>query len=304
MGVLALARPDDAPQPSRRGPARPQGPAVGALALALFACASPSGDGPEVTALEPNPAAPGALLDVHGRRLGADLQVSGEGSVAVGGRPVPVLAWAPDRLRVRLPEDTPGGATALVVTIRGRPTEAAALEVTGGAAWPRRPRAFPPTPDAGLDADPDGGATDPADAGSTLTAEVVPDPAAGGVALVPRAAPPGEVWLEVRLPPGLDLGGVAFHLAYDGNVLRFREADPAPGERVVAGEVGRGRLAYGRVVEGVAPEPLAVLRFAVVGRGEGRIEIPERNRTLRGRGNQPIPGVPWAGASLRVRGAP
>jgi hypothetical protein len=267
--------------------------------LLCVACDDGGDDGPRILRLVPGRAAPGDVVDVEGRGFGAD----GQGSVAIGGLPAPAETWAPDRVRIRLPADTPGGVQAVVVTVRGRPTAPATLEVVGGASRPDGPRHFPdggPPP-------PDGGAADGGlpDAGEDLVAEYVPDPVGGGVALVPVSAVGGELRLEVRLPRGVPpLGGAAFHLAYDGNVLRFAGAEPADGERFLAKEIGAGRLAVGRILDGETAEPLATLRFRLVGRGEGRIEFPLRNRTLRDRTNGPLPAIDWSGGSIRVRSAP
>ncbi len=270
-------------------------------ALLAVACHGGDDGGARILRLVPERAAPGDLVDVEGRGFGDHR--GGDGAVSVGGLPAPAVGWTSDRIRIRLPEDTPRGVQVVVVTLRGRPTPPAALEVIGGAPRPDRPHRFP---DGGVPL-PDGGPLDggPPDAGPRLVAEFTPDPVGAGAALIPAPAAPGELRLEVRLPRDLPpLGGAAFHLAYDGNVLRFIGAEPAVDDRFLAMEIGAGRLAVGRLLDGEVVDPLCTLRFRLVGRGEGRIEFPLRNRTLRNRDNRPLPGLEWSGGSVRVRSAP
>jgi hypothetical protein len=268
---------------------------VGLAFVLLVACADETGGGPRIDGVTPGVAAPGDEVTVDGRGFAGEA-----GLVAVGGRPVEVEAWAARRVVVRLPADLPTGVADLVVTAAGRPSAPASIEITGGTPRVRPPRRFPPESDGGVEADAATPRDAGPDAGQDLVAVFQPDPVAGGVALAAVDSAPGELRLEVRLPSDLPpLHGVAFHLAYDGNVLRFVEATPAPDARFLVKEIGPGRLALGRVLDGPPPAVLATLRFRLVGRGEGRLEFPERDRALRDPQNRPVAAIPWAAGSVR-----
>lgn len=293
------------PSPSRIAP-----PLVWLLLLAGCADDATSG-GPRIDALDPSPAAPGEVLLIDGERFGDG------GYVAIGGRPLPggaVDEWTGSRIQVALPEDLAAGPTLVVVVAEGRASPPAPLEVAGDPVSRDRPRRFPPRRDGGpgrdggVDGGPRDGGSDtgrpPPDAGNpSLRAEFTADPAGDDhVRLIAQPSGPGELVLEVHLPAGFlgEIGGVALHVAHDGNLLQLVEVRPGNSDLFLGGELSRDRVAFGRVFPGNTQPIAAVLRFAVVGRGEARVELPTRHRTVRDRANRAIPRVRWAGGSVRV----
>lgn len=288
------------------------------FALALIACDDGSSTpGPRIDRVAPDPIRPGATLDVHGGGFG-DGPGTRDGA-ALGGRPLPTLGWRPGRLRFEVPADVPAGAALLVLHVGGRALEPWPVTVGGNGRFPASPTAAAPS-------DPDGdGFPGPVDAGpmpdpdaarfpdvrlpdATLqgaTATFTPDdlPAVGTV-LVAVDGPPGELTLEVRASPGL--WGQAFHLTYDPNLLQFVAAAPEPSLAGVARHWSLptpGRLLYG----GLAPEAGAAVlrvRFAAIGAGEGRVDLPARTASARGAGNRPVADWPFVGGSVRVEVAP
>lgn len=287
------------PLPSSYRP-RPRGPRAPLilLALALLTGCVEGTDGPVITSARPDPAMPGAPLSIEGVNFGA------AGHVAIGGRPLAERFWSSERIEVDLPADLPSGPSWLVVVAEGRPSPAFAIDVGGGNGREDGSRGFPPGLDRGVGDGGPGRDRGPGidlgvDAGGPLVAEFDPDPAGGGtVRLVAREAPIGRLILEVQVPDPATRG-LAMHLAYDRGLLRFREASPRGGRTLAVAEIGPGRLALGRLF---APddEPL-VLTFDLVGPGEGRVDVPARNRTARDGANRPIPTADFVGGGLRVR---
>ncbi len=266
--------------------------------LSLSGCIEGT-DGPTITRARPAPALPGAPLRIDGVNFGE------AGHVAIGGRPVIERVRTPDHIEVELPPDLPSGPSWLVVVADGRPSPEFPIEIGGdnppiGAG----PRVFPPgfdsgRADAGRPRDRGPGVDVGRDMGGGLVAEFDPDPAGdGAVRLIARDAPAGRLVLEVAVPDR-PIRGIALHLAYDRGLLRFTSSRPAGTRRLVASEIGPGRLAIGRLMDRGA-EPV-VLTFDLVGPGEGRIDVPARNRTARDVANRPIPGVDFAGGGVRVR---
>lgn len=272
------------------------------LLFFLLACTDdPAGSGPRIQSVLPGAVAPGAALRIEGEGFGDG------GHVAIGGRALPTTAWAPSRIDLVVPADMRPGRTVLVVVSDGRPSAPAELEVTGDP----RPlvdsgRVLPPPLDGGVDRGPptdaapaDGGVPD-AFEGGPLVAEFLSDPAGmGDIRLQQVDGQPGELVLEVVLPrDAAARWGLAFHLAWDRGLMTLLEASPAGGAEAHAAEIGGGRLAAGRLLDG---RPTAFrLRFRLLGRGEGRLTFPVRYRTLRDRQNQPV-AVGFAEGTLRVR---
>lgn len=265
----------------------------------------PVPDGPRIDRLVPDQVAPGARLFVEGGGLG-----DGAGTVAIGGRPVPVLGWSAGTIEIAVPADLPQGETLVVATTAARQrTAPAPLTVLGANQRPDPVRRFPPTgdgapgPDAGR---PDGGpapdlSVPDMDVVGPLEAVFTPDPAAGNaVVLTALDGEPGLLRLAVQVPRQLAplAGGVALHLAYDPNLLTLQASAPAESAEVIIREIAPGRVALVRVDP---PQLAAELTFRLVGRGEGRIDVPSRHRALRDLRNDDLPDVRWVGGTVRVQ---
>lgn len=280
------------------------GPCLSLLgALSVLGCDERPVEGPIITRVEPASAAPGEAIDIEGQGFGLD------GHVAIGGRPLGATSRSDRRITLTLPADLAPGETLVVVFAGGRPSPPYPLDVRGEPGAPDRPHAFPPDFEHG-DGDPprDGGPIDQGmrpDIGGPddLVARFSPDPSgAQSVALEALPSAAGELRLAVRVPG--DARGVALHLAYDRGLLRFVEAQPRGGRLFAAGEIGPGRLALGRVFGGrPADEATTVLRFALVGPGEGRVDLPARRLAVRDGMNQPAAAT-GAGGGLRVERLP
>ena len=266
--------------------------------MLLLACADSADLGPRIEGATPAPARAGERLAVEGRGFGEG------GYVGLSGRPIQAESWSPSRIECVLPPDLGGGPLQLVVVAAGRPSPPYLLDVAGRRRAYRRPQRE--RPGANVEPSRDAGPRDAASDGPSpdvplnLVAELTPD--GGGnevISLVGLDSEPGELRVAVRRP-ATDAWGVAFHLAYDRNLLRLIELEsPAPELRALGAEIGPGRLAMGRVLSPGAGPDIAVLRFALVGRGVGRVDFPTRSRTLRDGENQPLPAR-WAGGSVRV----
>ncbi|MCB9547170.1 MAG: IPT/TIG domain-containing protein [Myxococcales bacterium] len=274
------------------------------LALAaLGGCTddAPAG-GPRIDAVRPDPVDPGDRLVIEGEGFGE------AGHVALGGRPLVAESWAPSQVTVFVPADQAAGQTLVVVVADGRPSPGAPVEVTG---TPRRApdggRGFPPRGDAGRDARPPPSDAGPTDArvpdvsvNTALVAEYTSDPAGqGAIRLEARPSPAGELILEVVLPrEPASAWGLAFHLAFDRGLMTLVEATPTGSLEAQAKEIGPGRVAAGRLLDG---RPTAFrLRFQLLGRGEGRVSFPARYRALRDRQNRPVDAV-FTEGSIRVQ---
>jgi hypothetical protein len=288
------------------------------LALALIACDDGSGaPGPRIDRVAPDPVLPGTTLGIHGEGFGDE--PGARDGAALGGRPLPTLAWGSARLLFEVPADVPAGAALLVLHAGGRPLEPWPVTVGGDGRFPASPTAPAPST-AGADAFPDpadGGPTPNTDAArfpdvrlpdATLQgakATFTPDdlPAVGTV-LVAVESPPGTLTLEARASPGL--WGQGFHLTYDPNLLQFVSAAPEPD---LAGAARHwslptpGRLLYGGLDPG-AGEAVLRVRFAVIGAGEGRVDLPARTASARAAGNRPVADWPFVGGSVRVEVEP
>jgi hypothetical protein len=281
---------------------------VGFLAcfVGLLGCtADPSGqDGPQIAQVAPDPVAPGEAISIEGGGFGES------GHVAVGGRALQVISWTPSLILAELSAGHPPGPTRLVVTTAGQPSASVPLRVSGAVRQQDDPpRRFPPSRDAGPD-DRDQGVRDmspfddgvrdfdPPDLGDRiLRAEFVSDPVAdGAVFMEADTSTDGELLIRVRTPPAW---GIAFHLDYDRNLLRLRSATPADEPTAHTAEIGPGRTAAGQALRG-GGEHVFELRFALVGRGEGRITFPARYRTRRDGSNQALP-TSGSDGSLRLR---
>ncbi|MEZ4467024.1 MAG: hypothetical protein R3F60_16550 [bacterium] len=258
--------------------------------------------GPRIQEVRPDPVAPGETLVLEGEGFGET------GHVALGGRPLEATSWTAGRVVVEVPRDQRPGRTVAVVVAAGRPSPPADVEISGR---PRREadagRDFPPRGDAGPDAarpPRDGGVADAdvPDVGLDpgLVAEFTSDPAAqGAIRLEARPSPPGELILEVVLPrEPASAWGLAFHLAFERDLMTLVEATPAGSLEAQAREIGPGRVAAGRLLDG---RPTAFrLRFRLRGRGEARIGFPARYRALRDAQNRALP-VAFTEGSIRVR---
>lgn len=279
-----------------------------ALGTALHACDDPAA-GARIDRVEPSPAQPGEVLVVHGRGFGDDPRL-GDGA-ALGGWPLAPESWSSDRLRFRLAAVHPAGEQWLVLRAADRVLPPFGLRVGGDNPWPGpgagpppgRDDAGPPPRDTG--SDPDGSLPDATLSGAVV--ELSPDGDGDrAVELVPLESPRGELRFEVRVRPADEVWGAAFHLAWDPNLLQFVDASPAPqaaGPQALAwGTLGPGRFACGGLVRADGA-PLVTLRFAAVGTGEGRLEMPARFSSVRGPGNEPLPGWSYNGGTVRIRDA-
>ena len=274
----------------------------------LIGCAddfdAPHGPGPAIRSIHPEPAIPGGTLTIDGFGFGA----GADGIVALGGRGLTVSSWSPEQIVAQVPDDAIGGVRTLAVSIEGR--RRASIQVVVQSDRPRldASRRFPPSTsrDAAPVGRPDAGPpprdAEILDGATALQVRFTVDPAGRRqVRLAERPAPAGELHLEVHLPDEIATPpwGLAFHLVWDRNLLEFIGPDVSTDDRYQVAGLAGGRLALGRVdVTGL--RPAAVLRFAVRGRGEARIEFPIRYRTLRGSDNHPIRDVTWATGSVRV----
>jgi uncharacterized protein (TIGR03437 family) len=111
------------------------------IAPALLLAACSGGTGPAIERLEPAAAARGATVTVRGSGFcGAErASDTGEctslpsGAVDLGLAPpmmrAPILAWSDAAIAVQVPGSAPLGPTALIVTVDGRSSNAATLEV-------------------------------------------------------------------------------------------------------------------------------------------------------------------------------
>lgn len=278
--------------------------AASALALAFMGCTAdaPNVDGPHVASVAPDPVAPGEGIFVEGDGFGL------VGHVAVAGRPLEVVEWTPTGIRARLPLDMRAGPTRLVVTHAGRPSPPHPLVVAGDPrAEADQPRRFPPSSDGGprdlgvRDASPfdfDVPDVDPPDLGGRiLRAEFSSDPVGGeAVYMEADTARDGEITLRITAPRAW---GVAFHLAYDRNLLRLASATPVNEARAHTAEIAPGRIAAGQAIPGAGAH-VFTLRFLLLGRGEGRVAFPARYRTRRDAANRPLE-TRWIEGSVRIR---
>jgi len=290
-----------------------------ALIPALTACEDARPRTPYIRSIEPGVVAAGDEITIEGVGFGDPERLSRPGRVAVGGRPAAVIAWSSESVLARVPTGMPGGRTVVVLIRDGQSSEPAPLTVKGAPAAAPAARRFPPRRDAGRappirdggpapprdggPPPPDGGRTDGPPAPVMRRAELFPDPAGGSavsLAEAPRPAP-SSLSLEVVLPPDIPAAwGIAFHLAYDRNVLAFQGFDPPGGDRFHAAEIAPGRLALGGVLGAGRQPVVATLRFTAVGVGETRIDFPVRYRTLRDVENRAMQGAGWAGGTVRV----
>ncbi len=92
-----------------------------ALLSSAAACSDPSD--PQIEALLPERGSPGSIVEIVGERFDGR-----ERSVAFGGTSAEVLLWQPQRARARVPGGL-SGLTLVVVTIDGRPSNAATFNV-------------------------------------------------------------------------------------------------------------------------------------------------------------------------------
>jgi hypothetical protein len=274
-------------------------PLVGALVGCLQG--GPEPDSPRVMRVEPTPVRPGERLTVYAEPLGPFDATDGAESLALGGRPQAVSTWANGRIEALVAVDTPSGWTRLVVTENDRPTASLDVEVAGAT---RRsdfgfssPDAAPGERDVGVDAS--GDARVPGFQG-----EVLPDPASpGGFFIEPADAPPGEVAVRVMNGAGAPVWGVAFHVTWDPVQLSFLTA-AVPGDGPWAAEaIKPGRLVFGSVLTNLAPE-VVTLRFTIVGGGERRLSLPAAYAEARGADRLALPGVGFAGATVRTSPPP
>lgn len=278
---------------------------VAALVTVSTLACDDSPAGARIDAVSPTPLRPGETFEVSGRGFG-EAPAPGD-VVALAGRPLTVLTWSPDHLRAEVPADQFAGETWL--TVRAQADTLAPFPVRVGGDRRR------PVEDAGTG--PLGDATDaapPIDARPGLPdtalpdavlegarAEFIPDPVArAGVRLEGRDAPPGELRLDVVADARA--WGLAFHLTWDPNLLRFVSASPesrVDGPRTtVWREIEPGRLAFGGLP---GDTTVLSLRFALVGTGEGRLEIPARFATARDARNLPLPTWGWTTGTVRSR---
>lgn len=280
-------------------------------ALTALACDDPPLDGPHVLRVTPDRAQPGQTIRIDGQRFGAD------GYVALGGRPLTASTWTDTHIDLPLPADLAAGETLLVVFAAGAPSTPYPVEIIGEPGAIDRPHRFPPDfGDGGRPRDggpPDDGPRDrgprdrgtdgppPPDRGAgVLVASFDPDPIGSNtVYLDALDSPPGELRLAVR--PLARVRGLALHLAYDRGLLRYVDATPAGTRTYAVAEIGPGRLALGRVyTTDPADEATTVLRFALVGPGEGRVDLPPRRAAIRDARNTPLPGARAVGGGLRI----
>lgn len=278
-------------------------------------CVSSPGAPFGVSGISPGEAAPGERITLSGDGFG-----DGAGAVAVGGRGITILGWSPTRVVARLPDDLPAGAALVVLTTaEGRPTPGFPLQILGdGVRTPGR-RSFDPLPDggstpvdagpdpAGPDAGPDAGLSDGGvdlgipDADLSLTARFTPDADGEGTVRLVTAPqqPPGQLVLNLIVPEGLGVWGLAFHLTYDPERLALRAITPeAEGVSVIAGRLAPGRLAAGRTVQRLQA---FTLTFNLLTPGQSALRFPARNRALRRADNSELADVPWVGGVVEVR---
>jgi len=101
---------------------------LAALLLLLAGCGSEP-QNPRIEAALPDHALPGQAVDLVGERFGAP---GLEHVVGFGGSAAQVLLWQEQRIRVRVPQRSPG-LTLVVVSVEGRPSNAVNFTVEGSA---------------------------------------------------------------------------------------------------------------------------------------------------------------------------
>lgn len=283
----------------------PLGPLAVCAALLVGACDDPAGRA-RIDAVSPDPVEPGDTLVVSGRGFGAT-PAPGDG-VALDGRALGLVEWRNDTLRALVPRDQRAGESLLVVQAQGAGLPPFAVRVGGSTSPTEADVPVPVETDGAVarDATPPGADGRLPDA--TLEgarAEFLPDPEEGrGLRLQARNSPPGELLLDV-VADG-DAWGVAFHLVWDPNLLSFVSATPTSaidGPRTAVWRpLEPGRLAFGGRVPADGA-PLLSLRFALVGTGESRLELPSRFASARAPGNVPLGPASWhwQGGTVRSR---
>ena len=274
-------------------------------ALALVACERPSG-GARVEGVSPAPLRTGESLVIHGRGFGA-APAPGD-QIGLDGRALSVIEWGPESLRARVPADQRAGEVFLVIRAQGEALSPFGVRVGGETQPSVEPPPEWPQADATITRDAQGPPEDARLPDATLEgarAEFIPDPDEGpGAHLFARPSPAGEILLEVVADTGA--WGAAFHLVWDPNLLTLVSAAPASGlaaERpIVWRTLEPGRLAFGGRLP-MDGTPILSLRFALIGTGEGRIEVPTRFASVRSAANVPLgPGEwRWHGATIRSR---
>ena len=271
---------------------------ISLIVLSLIGCTDTSTTtSPRIDRIHPAQGVPGELITIDGENFGEP------GHVAVAGRSLDPLEWGDGRIQVHLPADIPAGEVWVVAMSRGRTTPPAPYSILGD---PTRnsppPRRFSPRPGERRDGPyPDVGPPRPDTGAGELLVEFDPDPTGRRrVQLVQQPSEPGDLVLDVILAGGAeDAWGIAFHMTYDRNVLRFaRQLEPNLDLAHHAARLKPGRLALGHLIN----QPrVARLRFRVVGPGSTRLTFPRRHRTLRNADNTELSDLNWAGGSLTVR---
>lgn len=127
--------------PAAARPTAPSGGPVGALAIAATLLGCTGAGGPAIDRLEP-PAAPrGATVTVHGDGFCGPDRATATGActsppsgavdlgLALPMTRAPILAWTDAAISIQIPGTAPLGPTPLIVTVDGRSSNAATLEI-------------------------------------------------------------------------------------------------------------------------------------------------------------------------------
>ncbi len=279
---------------------------VGALIGAALTACDDASSGARIDAVSPAPLRPGEAFVITGHGFGG-APAPGD-VVALAGRPLAGVDWSSGRLRAEVPADQFAGETVLTVRAQGDTLTPYPVRVGGDRRRPVEDAGAGGVPgdagDAAPSTDARPGLPDTALPDAVLEgarAEFIPDTVSeAGVHLEGRASPPGELRLDVVADA--QAWGLAFHVTWDPNLLRFVSASPesqVDGPRTaVWREIEPGRLAFGGLQ---GDSTVLSLRFALVGTGEGRVEIPARFATARDAQNTPLRGWGWTTGTVRSR---
>ena len=97
--------------------------------LSLSACIEDPQTGPMISAITPEILSPGEAVTVVGQRLADPLTAPTLYHASIGGRPLIVDSWTPERVQLKLPLNVPGGERLLTLSLSGRPLATAPVYV-------------------------------------------------------------------------------------------------------------------------------------------------------------------------------
>ena len=266
-----------------------------------------------ITEVTPSALDPGMEIVVQGRGF-----QSLQGSLAISGRPLTVLAWTDQLIRAALPLDVPTGERYLVVSRNGRHSPPFAIYINGegGARLAAQPDLGMQSVDQAIDQSVDQMVDQML--GQRLSVALNDPNAAVIIEAERRAADDGdELWLSLvaRDPSTVSgevswaeqaLWGAAAHLTYPLDRLEFMMMTATPGPQVAAlqGDLpGRIYLYHGRlnIPDSATRYTLLTLRFKIIdvaNREPINISIPARFASLRGTNNQRLKGT-WSGGTVQ-----